>query len=739
MTTPLVTHDIKEHQHCQFNTFLTYFLQQCIDKETNIASDQLLNSSLEAVLPVCNDAGISQKIEKYCEEVKLETDRYANFIDLFNSILAKLDKLQTENSGAATLESLGLRQPSKVNVLLHRNDPIPVQAQHDDDDLSSREPDIGFFPFVSVRATVVASGVVKPTLERIYAGAPKPPAEPFDWNDFLAPLEFTLRNKKLDAPPAAYVLRACEEVPYEPDVNKIPSTRPPPPPKAKEVKRPAKPQAAKPTPNAPKSFYDFFGPGRELGKVVYVGWRYEGNKGQGSTLSGTSEKKYKPDDNTPRNPPPIIQNALYGTEILCRGIYATHAITLLIVDDVVWVWWFDRQGAIQSTGINFIQDLPYFVAPLVALQRFDLKEWGIAEELVYDPAALHITGLIEVRFPQKRAIMFSHLSEIFSGFSLVGRGTRVFLAGGSFTRDGESRAGDPFKGQDLFYDRVDLVLKGYWPERTRVNEGDILTRATTIKDPRIEGHLPELVAFKDLDYSTGAIRDALGITTSKTPRVLRLLVFKRLYPLIHVEREEALPGLGNLNLTDTSTFMPLWRQCYQCHRALWEHGIKHGDISVWNLMYNPQTGLGVLNDFDLATLDDKEATDRTGTVPFMALDLLCDQYYEGKIRRRYRHDLEAFVWVLFWVIFSNTGTQEHRDLLERWNTSLYQQCYESKASFLFSPVSKYFGGRQGQREWELAEALFLWLQSRTFASGPEQADDAIFSEFEGIVDNYWVW
>ncbi|KAF8068922.1 hypothetical protein FPV67DRAFT_1668972 [Lyophyllum atratum] len=48
--------------------------------------------------------------------------------------------------------------------------------------------------------------------------------------------------------------------------------------------------------------------------------------------------------------------------------------------------------------------------------------------------------------------------------------------------------------------------------------------------------------------------------------------------------------------------MRLWVEWYQCHRVLWVNGIRHGDISLDNLMVNPRTQMGVLNDFDLAVL-----------------------------------------------------------------------------------------------------------------------------------------
>ena len=83
------------------------------------------------------------------------------------------------------------------------------------------------------------------------------------------------------------------------------------------------------------------------------------------------------------------------------------------------------------------------------------------------------------------------------------------------------------------------------------------------------------------------------------------------------------------------------------------NGIHHGDISLKNLMYgvskdgNP---LGIVNDFDLATWVGHSTTNsnRTGTIPFMAIDLL-DGGLDRCIPRLYRHDLESFCWVLAYI------------------------------------------------------------------------------------------
>ncbi len=46
-------------------------------------------------------------------------------------------------------------------------------------------------------------------------------------------------------------------------------------------------------------------------------------------------------------------------------------------DSVVRIWWYHHQGVIQTTGINFLTDLPHFLALLFALQRFDVEDWGL--------------------------------------------------------------------------------------------------------------------------------------------------------------------------------------------------------------------------------------------------------------------------------------------------------------------------------------------------------------------------
>ncbi|KAK7687815.1 hypothetical protein QCA50_009034 [Cerrena zonata] len=74
-------------------------------------------------------------------------------------------------------------------------------------------------------------------------------------------------------------------------------------------------------------------------------------------------------------------------------------------------------------------------------------------------------------------------------------------------------------------------------------------------------------------------------------------------------------------------------------------------------MVNPISEDGVLTDFDVATIVDKDATDPlhgvdyTGTMTFMSLELLTEVGQQDRVPRLYRHDLESFCWVLFWICY----------------------------------------------------------------------------------------
>ncbi|VDC02063.1 unnamed protein product [Peniophora sp. CBMAI 1063] len=114
------------------------------------------------------------------------------------------------------------------------------------------------------------------------------------------------------------------------------------------------------------------------------------------------------------------------------------------------------------------------------------------------------------------------------------------------------------------------------------------------------------------------------------------------------------------------------------HYIAWANGrIYHRDINLTNTLYRRVAGevYGVLDDFDLASNDsrsdeDVERLERTGTLPFMALDLLQARSQNETLPHLYRHDLEAFYWMLIWTCNCIYDGQEdlegERAVFRRW-------------------------------------------------------------------------
>jgi hypothetical protein len=150
------------------------------------------------------------------------------------------------------------------------------------------------------------------------------------------------------------------------------------------------------------------------------------------------------------------------------------------------------------------------------------------------------------------------------------------------------------------------------------------------------------------------------------------------------------------------------------HHRLWLGGVQHNDISVKNLMYDKLNGdCGVLNDYDLAHLHGRlrpSGFERTGTMPFMALDLLTDEAMKGQIERLYRHDCESFAWVLLWICCRyDDGKEISNAPLSELNTHNYKQCFDKKLAIQFenlSPTASY------ERFWFAAIELLHWPISR---------------------------
>ena len=101
-------------------------------------------------------------------------------------------------------------------------------------------------------------------------------------------------------------------------------------------------------------------------------------------------------------------------------------------------------------------------------------------------------------------------------------------------------------------------------------------------------------------------------------------------------------------------------------------GILQRDISIGNLLMNEEddnpSWRSFLIDLDLAIKERREgpsgARGKTGTRAFMAIGVLLGE------KHSFRHDLESFFWVLFWICVHYKGPNEEGkpvQRFEKWN------------------------------------------------------------------------
>jgi len=165
----------------------------------------------------------------------------------------------------------------------------------------------------------------------------------------------------------------------------------------------------------------------------------------------------------------------------------------------MWCWWYDRQGAIQTSGFNFTRDLPRFLILLFAWQRFTEEDWGIVPQ-----------GQPGRTFTCNSAVEVTLQNIIYRQYGIVGRSTTVL------------QATSACKG-------VQYVVKLSFPEESRIPETDMLDtiqkRAPDL--PEVTDHILHYTAKISTSHSTGKIRKRLGLDT-KGARKLTIVVFEKL-------------------------------------------------------------------------------------------------------------------------------------------------------------------------------------------------------------------
>ncbi|KAH8112638.1 hypothetical protein DFH11DRAFT_1744852 [Phellopilus nigrolimitatus] len=317
---------------------------------------------------------------------------------------------------------------------------------------------------------------------------------------------------------------------------------------------------------------------------------------------------------------------------------------ILTGDDRMTFFVFDRAGVLSSERFNIMDEpekLIRVVAGFLFAENIDLG---------YDPTIYHRDGERFILFKQ---VEYKIKEIIYAESSVRGRGTNCFLV----EHEGE-----------------DAVIKDSWVDNSRNTfEHIIMEKITGVGGvAKIVGH--EKVKVRGVNDTTATDRRALRRKNLwKTQR--RWQLFGKLETREH--RRIMMKPYGK-PLEDFQTLAELLtsiKDIIQTIEDLINKKVLHRDVSLRNLVLareNPKDlnsrRRGYIIDFDFAIeTDDKEDKcakgRRTGTLPFMALEMMIDQE-KNKIRHAYYHDLESIFYVLCWICTAQEGPSNLRRSLD---------------------------------------------------------------------------
>ncbi|KAG2337730.1 hypothetical protein BDR05DRAFT_1045369 [Suillus weaverae] len=750
---PWIRRDVENFRQCGADRMLQDLLEKCIDPSQSLPASEksmLLKTTLETVLPLCQGKVKDHEIKRHLRSLRLtplssrdaptEPKSYDPFVRAANCALLQLSKVDVPGIPA-------FKDDDNTNILFHTNDPSLMYQTHQGAQ-SERKPDVVIVSYQTAWDAMSKEmqddldnnqdkgkgkqKEMKQGKEKVFMEiACKKPHGDFQWMDVRSTVEFK-RTRKPDHPPSKYDtnLKYVKPKVLYMDLKN-----------GRETKEPAEPtgstSAAGPAQTSHKASTER--------KPLATRMSARLNPASADNKRGSdhlptndpppkrskSNNEIPADEKEPKKIHPIVQNGLYVAEMFAAHIARQHVISFIVNNDIIHIWYFDRQNTIQCAGINFVKDLPRFIVLLLIMQRMQDKQWGLNPDFKPDS-----DGKIFVH-DEKMGVkvdleLDSKSDECTTHFGLLGRATTVFPVKSTVL----SQLPKPAHYHN---ESTELVAKLYWPEESRESEAAILEEIYRIakNSPEVEGHVPEMVWFhKFEETSTENIRKALGVDDKNGgSRVLYIIVFRKMIPIT------TLSGIE---------FLTAWWETVICHRALWKKGVRHRDISPNNLMVYSKEGrfIGVLNDYDLSSIRDSgpSGLERTGTVPFMAMDLLTPEAIAGEVEHLYQHDAESFIWVLTWVCLRyEEGTLLSKDRpLDDWLRVDAPGCHDKKTGFLSKLRSAHGPLGSHKENWKVAMQCLKVIYLNYGPDMSEKIDDGevfqlwlhdrVPTELHGVVD-----
>ncbi|CAE6481567.1 unnamed protein product [Rhizoctonia solani] len=329
------------------------------------------------------------------------------------------------------------------------------------------------------------------------------------------------------------------------------------------------------------------------------------------TNSATNINAALRDDASRKSESPLEQLLSYSLESMAAQPHRRHSIGLVLDDFRLQLVFHCRGFVVTSRPFDIRVEQEKLVVAVAALWLADLETLGFERRVIgsegkpaLDPIGSEVS-VGEMDLEIKRII--------YKARALFGRGSATLL-------------GADKKDPSALY-----VIKISCQVKTRVPESEFLQSAADIPNVIRMAHSANWG-----DMLEGFGEEFLRSVQEFEPREFRVLVLSPVCELL-------------TTIEDVSVFKTCFIKLVNAHYALFKRSILHCDISIGNLMYDPKTQEPYLIDADLGKKVDKlgspSSNHRTGTLPFMAMDLLV----QVPPPHLYRHDLESFFYVLVWI------------------------------------------------------------------------------------------
>ncbi|KAJ3909431.1 protein kinase [Lentinula edodes] len=448
-----------------------------------------------------------------------------------------------------------------------------------------------------------------------------------------------------------------------------------------------------------------------------------------------------------------IQCASYAKEMLSKGFIRSHAVGITADDTSLRFQYYDRSKVVESKPFNIVNDevKKLFMAMVCQLNKLSTENLGFIPNLDLDGFD-HLRNPKQLKLPHKNGIdPLVGSTYAFTGSD--GRRRRVKITKVLYRAEGiigrcsivvEVECLCTEAGCDWHEEgqATTKVMKISFPSMTRPSEdgliGEARSTAESSGDLWALNHLPEVIDSITYPYheeTTVQGRLKKHLKDDYEERVMRVTFLDKLQPLSELE--------------DPREFAQVFYDVLQIHQWLYERvGILHRDLSSGNIMYRRKNGkvYGVLNDFDLSSRVrdmDKGPTSkqRTGTRPFMSLDLLNPDWEGGHL---YRHDLESLFYIMLCLAcrYEAPGVPapEPRPY-SQWFSGTDADVLDNKSKVLLNalgkglPVQAYFSGFE-EGLWEIfTEIRSGYLQRPLVHPKPRKSGAVKNSTFEWTTMN----